>query len=139
MKVGVVSTARATHATPAATYRPYQSARQRERYRAAGPAEAMAPTTGASAADIDVLMGGGRQFFVPNTTIDEEGGTGSRTDGRDLRAEFQTAGYTYVWNKAGFNALTTSSLPVLGLFERSHMDYEYDRPTDSAVSRASPR
>jgi alkaline phosphatase len=38
-------------------------------------------------------MGGGRQFFVPSSVVDEEGGTGSRTDGRDLRAEFKAAGY----------------------------------------------
>jgi alkaline phosphatase len=75
-------------------------------------------------------MGGGRQYFLPTGVLDEEGGGGSRADGRDLRAEFQAAGYTYVWNKAGFDALTASNLPVLGLFERSHMEYEYDRPTD---------
>jgi alkaline phosphatase len=78
-----------------------------------------------------VLFGGGRQFFVPRTTVDEEGGTGSRTDGRDLRQEFQNQGYTYVWNQAGFNSLTRQQLPVLGLFERSHMEYEYDRATDA--------
>jgi alkaline phosphatase len=75
-------------------------------------------------------MGGGRQFFVPTGVVDEEGGTGSRTDGRDLRAQYQAAGYTYVWNTAGFNALTPASLPVLGLFERTHMEYEFDRPAD---------
>ena len=80
---------------------------------------------------IDLLFGGGRQFFVPTTTTDDEGGSGSRTDGRDLRAEFQGKGYSYVYNTAGFNALTRKSLPVLGLFERSHMEYEYDRPTDA--------
>jgi alkaline phosphatase len=79
---------------------------------------------------VDILMGGGRRFFVPTTTLDEEGGAGARTDGRNLRAEFQAAGYKYVWNKAGFATLTPASLPVLGLFEGGHMEYEVDRSTD---------
>jgi len=52
---------------------------------------------------IDILMGGGRQFFVPTGVSDEEGGGGSRSDKRDLRQEFQKVGYTYVWNRAGFD------------------------------------
>ena len=56
---------------------------------------------------------------------------GSRTDGRDLRVEYQSAGYTYVDNTAEFNGLTRQSLPVLGLFESSHMEWEWDRATDA--------
>jgi alkaline phosphatase len=129
MRVGVVSTARVTHATPAATY---AHINQRDNENAI--ASQALPTDPAYntrlGRGLDLLMGGGRQFFVPSGTRDEEGGMGSRTDGRDLRAEFQSTGYSYVWNTAGFNALTPGSLPVLGLFERSHMEYEYDRPTD---------
>ena len=55
---------------------------------------------------------------------------GFLTDGRNLRAEFQAAGYRYVWNSAGFNTLAPQHLPVLGLFERGHMEYEHDRPGD---------
>jgi alkaline phosphatase len=129
MKVGVVSTARATHATPAATY-----AHINQRDDESAIALQALPTDGSFnrrlGRGLDLLMGGGRQYFLPTGVLDEEGGGGSRADGRDLRAEFQAAGYTYVWNKAGFDALTASNLPVLGLFERSHMEYEYDRPTD---------
>jgi alkaline phosphatase len=129
MKVGVVSTAQITHATPAATYA-HINQRNNENAIAlqALPGDATYNTRLGSG--IDVLMGGGRRFFVPSGTNDEEGSAGSRSDGRDLRAEFQAAGYTYVWNKAGFDALNPSSGPVLGLFERGHMEYEYDRPTD---------
>ncbi len=130
MKVGVISTARITHATPAATYAHINN-RDNENAIAlqALPGD---PTFNDRLGDgIDLLIGGGRQFFVPSTVTDEEGGTGSRSDGRDLRREFQSAGYSYVWNTAGFNALNRASLPVLGLFERGHMEYEYDRPTDS--------
>jgi alkaline phosphatase len=73
---------------------------------------------------------------VPSNVIDEEGGTGSRSDGRDLRAEFQAAGYAYVWNSAQLANVTPRNLPLLGLFERSHMEYEYDRQTTRAASPA---
>ena len=132
MRVGVVSTARITHATPAATFAHINN-RDNEN------AIALQALPGDSTYNqrledgIDVLFGGGRQFFVPTTVVDEEGGTGSRTDGRDLRAEYAARGYSYVWNTAGFNALRPANLPVLGLFERSHMEYEYDRATDSGT------
>ncbi|MQA28525.1 MAG: alkaline phosphatase [Luteitalea sp.] len=129
MKVGVVSTARITHATPAATFA-HINQRDNENAIALQALRSDATYNRRLERGIDVLMGGGRQFFVPTTVVDEEGGAGSRTDGRDLRAEFATAGYTYVWDQAGFDALTPASLPVLGLFERGHMEYEVDRPTD---------
>jgi len=118
------------HATPAATFA-HINDRNNESAIAlqALPGD---PTYNTRLGDgIDLLFGGGRQFFVPTTTTDDEGSTGSRTDGRDLRAEFQGKGYSYVYNTAGFHSLTKKSLPVLGLFERSHMEYEYDRPSDA--------
>jgi alkaline phosphatase len=125
----VVSTARTTHATPAATYA-HINQRDNENAIALQALPSDATYNRRLGRGLDLLMGGGRQFFVPTTVTDEEGGAGSRTDGRDLRKEFQSAGYKYVWNTAGFSALTPASLPVLGLFERSHMEYEVDRPTD---------
>jgi alkaline phosphatase len=129
MKVGVVSTARITHATPAATFA-HINQRDNENAIALQALRTDATYNRRLERGIDLLMGGGRQFFVPTTVVDEEGDAGSRTDGRDLRAEFKAAGYKYVWNTAGFNALKTASLPVLGLFERGHMEYEADRATD---------
>ena len=129
MKVGVVSTAQITHATPAATYS-HINQRNNENDIALQALPTDSTYNHRLGDGIDVLMGGGRRFFVPTSVTDEEGGTGGRTDGRDLRTEFRAAGYSYVWDEAGFNALTHSSLPVLGLFERGHMEYEADRPTD---------
>jgi alkaline phosphatase len=129
MRVGVVSTAQITHATPAATYA-HINQRNNENDIALQALPTDAAYNQRLGNGVDVLMGGGRRFFVPAGVADEEGGGGSRSDGRDLRAEFQAAGYTYVWNAAGFSGLTGASLPVLGLFERGHMEYEYDRPTD---------
>lgn len=127
--VGIVSTARITHATPAACY-----AKVNERNAEEAIALQLLPTDAtyntALGGGVDVIFGGGRRFFVPNGVADEEGSSGRRTDGRDLRAEFQAAGYTYVWNQAGFNGLTAGSGPVIGLFENSHMEYEFDRSMD---------
>lgn len=130
MRVGVVSTAQITHATPAATY-----AHINQRNNENDIALQALPTDGTFnkrlGKGLDLLMGGGRRFFVPNNAVDEEGGSGSRTDGRNLRAEYQAAGYSYVWNQSGFDALKPTNLPVLGLFERGHMEYEADRLTDA--------
>jgi alkaline phosphatase len=132
MRVGVVSTARITHATPAATFAHINN-RDNESAIALQALPSDASFNRRLGRGIDVLLGGGRQFFVPAGTTDEEGGGGSRADGRDLRREFQAAGYSYVWNRGGFQSLAPSNLPVLGLFERSHMEYEYDRPTDQGT------
>lgn len=129
MRTGVVSTARITHATPASCYAHIDD-------RDAEGAIALQvlpgdPTYNPALGDgVDLVLGGGRQFFLPTTAIDEEGGTGSRTDGRDLRAEFQAAGYTYAWNDDQLEATRPADLPLLGLFERSHMEFEVDRPSD---------
>ena len=130
MKTGVISTARITHATPAATYA-HINDRNDENAIALQALPGDATYNTALRDGVDLLFGGGRQFFVPSGVADEEGGTGSRSDGRDLRREFQDAGYTYAFNQAGFNALQNDDLPVLGLFERSHMEYEYDRRGDT--------
>lgn len=130
MKVGVVSTARITHATPAATYAHINN-RDNENAIALQSLPTDATYNDALGDGIDVIFGGGRRHFVPNTLLDEESARGSRTDGRDLRAEYQAAGYTYVSNAAGFNGLRRQSLPVLGLFESSHMEWEWDRASDA--------
>jgi alkaline phosphatase len=91
MRVGVISTARVTHATPAACYAHIDD-RDRENDIALQALPGDASYNAALGGGIDLIMGGGRQFFLPTSVIDEEGGAGSRTDGRDLRAEFQAAG-----------------------------------------------
>jgi alkaline phosphatase len=124
-----VSTAQITHATPAATYA-HVNQRNNENDIALQALPTDSTYNVRLRRGVDLLMGGGRRFFVPNKVTDEEGVTGARGDGRDLRAEYQAAGYKYVWNKSGFNGLTSSSLPAIGLFESGHMEYEFDRPGD---------
>lgn len=142
MATGVVSTARATHATPAATFS--HSANRNWESDSAMPEEAKA----AGCVDIarqmiespfgngpDVLMGGGRTNFMPADQTDPEypDQSGRRKDGRDLIATWQQRhpGGNYVWNAAQF-AAAPADAPLLGLFEPSHMQYEHDRPADAA-------
>ena len=125
---GVVSTARLTHATPGATYAhvchrntEYEIARQ-----------AVPGGDGFNAAlgtGVDVLMGGISQYWRPyNATTNPAG----RPDGRDLVAELQAKGYTFVSDLTTFNAApTVAGTKVIGLYDfaktEGHMSYELDR------------
>ncbi|MEM9494407.1 MAG: alkaline phosphatase [Pseudomonadota bacterium] len=137
MATGVVSTARLTHATPAAVYS-HSPSRGWE-------ADANMPK---GAIDfgcrdiarqliefeygdgLEVAMGGGREKFMPMETADpeDEDVTGDRKDGRDLTAEWsaKSPAHVYVWDKKGFEALSDDARP-LALFDRSHMTYEIER------------
>ena len=144
LSTGVVSTARVTHATPAATYA-HTSTRDWETKTAAVPAAGV-PDIAAQAIDnfglgktgdgIEVLLGGGRTKFLPNTVNDPEdaGKKGERTDGRNLIAEYQVKfDANYVWNKTQFDAINLANTHrLIGLFERSHMEFEHDRAADFA-------
>ena len=147
MSTGVISTARITHATPAAGY-----AHSADRnWEADGDLPEEAVTAGCS--DIarqliefpygdgfDLALGGGRRSFIGENMTDpeDEEAVGSRTDGRDLTAEWVEAGGAYVFDQAGFAALDAASeAPVLGLFNGSHMEYEYDRINEHAAIDAA--
>ncbi len=155
---GIVSTARLTHATPAALYS-HTSVRDWE-------ADANLPVTdlntgaacrGSTAAvkdiarqlievspavraSLKVAIGGGRTNFLPSTFTDPEYATikGRRLDGRNLADEWVASrgtmgGAAYVWNKAQFNAVDPANTSyLLGLFEPSHVQYEADKALDGA-------
>jgi len=143
LSTGVVSTARITHATPAACYakspdRNWEDdSKLPEEAKAAGFMDIADQLVHFPFGDgIEVALGGGRRHFLPNTMQDpeDEGAFGRRTDGRDLTREWEEQGWRarYVWNKAQFDAINPRRVrKLLGLFERSHMEYEYDRPTDA--------
>jgi alkaline phosphatase len=143
---GVVSTARVTHATPAAAYAhtPFRDWEADANMPAAAIAEGCidiarqlvewAPGNG-----LNVALGGGRTYFLPTTATDPETPTlrGRRRDGRDLTAQwlarYPNNNAAYVWNLAQFNAIDpTRTQYLLGLFEPSHMQYETDRARDTA-------
>lgn len=144
---GVISTARITHATPAATYAhtPNRDWEANANLPAAAVtsgvkdiAAQMIDNFGAGAIGdgLEVALGGGRTYFLPNTAFDPEYTTtkGRRTDGRNLITEFTSKfGGEYVWNKAQFDAINpVATTKLLGLFEPSHMQYDFDRPADTA-------
>jgi alkaline phosphatase len=84
----------------------------------------------------EVIMGGGRDRFLPATADDPEDKDrkGSRKDGRDLIQEWQTRysnSGTFIWNEEQFDKVDANTPRVMGLFERSHMRYEADRLKDN--------
>lgn len=119
---GVVTTTRVTHATPAATYAHFCH-RDLENDIAAALVPGGTGFNGAlSATGLDVVLGGGTQFFLPK----DKGG--KRSDGRDLIAEMKAKNYAYAGNAAEFKAVDAStSTHLFGLFTASHMSYDLDR------------
>jgi alkaline phosphatase len=80
---------------------------------------------------VDVIMGGGREYMIPQGTVDEEKMPSKRTDNRNLIAEMQKKGYVYVSDKAGFDRIDTArTRKLLGLFNGDQMNYEFDRAKD---------
>ncbi|MDQ3564236.1 MAG: alkaline phosphatase [Pseudomonadota bacterium] len=151
---GVVTTARLTHATPAANYahtavRDWESdseIRSHEETNGlpAGScmvkdiARQLIELPNAVKDSLKVALGGGRSYFQPDTLVDpEDGGTnmGRRKDGRDLTAEWVSTrgtGAKFVYDQAGFDAADPAATSyLLGLFERSHVEYEHDRASDT--------
>lgn len=143
LSTGIVSTARITHATPAAAYA-HSSERNWERDTQV-PVGAMNKDIASQLIDnfggdsgdgdgIEVVLGGGRREFLPNTLTDPEdvGAKGRRADGRNLAAEYETKfNGKFVYDRAGFDAFDIDSgKRLLGLFEQSHMQYEHDRSAD---------
>ena len=147
LATGIVSTARLTHATPAANYahsmaRSFESDANAAALRNAGDCVDIArqliefTDNVAGSNGLEVALGGGRREFLPNLDgIDpEEGAAGQRLDDRDLTREWveRHDDAAYVWNAEQFAAVDTSEVShLLGLFESSHMEYELDRAGDS--------
>jgi len=143
LATGIVSTARITHATPAANFahvpnRNWESdADLPELARGQGCTDIARQLVDYDEGDgIEVVLGGGRRAFLPADAVDPEypERSGGRGDGVDLVAEWQARrdGSRYVWDQAGFDALDpTGPGPVLGLFEPSHMQWEADRAQDA--------
>ena len=142
LSTGVVSTATVTHATPASCYahspdRNWES----DANLPAAAKQAGFPDIARQLIEFpygngpEVVLGGGRSRFLPRTMSDPEddGQTGERADGRNLVNEWlaKRPRSVYAWNKSQFDAAdprTTDRL--LGLFERSFMEFEHDRPKD---------
>lgn len=140
---GIVTTARLTHATPAATYahgpeRDWEGDSEMPRNALdRGCEDFAAQLIGFRYGDgPEVAMGGGRRYFLPESATDPESpqDRGTRKDGRDLTAEWLATRHdaAYVWNQQQLDALDlTHTQHLLGLFAPSHMQYEADRDRDA--------
>lgn len=144
MSTGTVSTARLTHATPAANYahtasRDWEADSDlSEEAVANGCTDIAAQLLDFSYGDgLEVALGGGRTNFLPDTVADPEDPEemGARADAQDLTQRWteQYENAAYVWNQEQFSAVDAEATEhLLGLFEPSHMQYEADRESDTA-------
>lgn len=143
LSTGVVTTARLTHATPAATYahvpeRNWENDHELSQEAVDNGCKDIARQLieFPYGDGLEVAMGGGRCNFWPRKMADLEdaGKTGERDDQRNLTEEWVSNYHNaaFVWNKAQFDAIDAGKTDhLLGLFERSHMEYNVDRPSDT--------
>jgi alkaline phosphatase len=154
---GIVSTAKITHATPAATYANSPDRNWESISNMPDEAKTMGCTDIASQLvdfesrlesklnrgndhpnidGIDVAFGGGRNAFYSEDPASIAGfaetvGQGNRDDGRNLIDTWVNQDGRYIMDREGFNNIDSSdSRNVLGLFENSHMRYEANRNED---------
>jgi alkaline phosphatase len=134
---GVVTTARLTHATPAATYA-HICHRDAEYNISAQAVPGGAGFNPALGTGIDVMMGGVSYYWKPFDVTNNKRG---RPDGRDLVAEMQAKGYSFASDLTTFNAApSTGGSKLLALFDQAqaqgHMSYELDRDPTKEPSLA---
>ncbi|KAJ1816348.1 vacuolar alkaline phosphatase [Coemansia sp. RSA 2599] len=129
MATGLVVTSRITHATPGA-FSAHTLSRNMEdliaEYQIGN--YSLGPV-------VDLMFGGGRCHFMPNTKPEAS----CRMDDRDLWADAEAAGFRTLSSRKEFDALDTADaklLPLLGLMAPSHMDYEIDRDSKEQPSLA---
>ncbi|MDG2089504.1 MAG: alkaline phosphatase [Gammaproteobacteria bacterium] len=157
---GIVTSARLTHATPAAVY---AKTPERDWESTTTPNDEDLPNDCADIASqlvnfsqrlnatvypenqslseidgIDVAFGGGRAMFFdedPDSLVGFSEGVdeGRRDDGRNLIREWINQGGTYVMDQSSFDNLNDQiSSNILGLFNPSHMRFKADRQNDEA-------
>lgn len=137
--LGVVTTARLTHATPATAFahspdRDWENeSAMPQKAKELGCEDIASQFVSFNEGEgFKVAFGGGRREFLPNNVKDSEypEKQGKRTDNRNLIEEWKKRHNSgqYVSNSAEFNNIKVDDKTrVLGLFEPSHMQYEVDR------------
>lgn len=114
--MGVITTTRITHATPA-TFTAHSNDRDNEALIAEQQLD-FAP---------ELLAGGGTNYLIPKSESNSK-----RSDNRNLIQEYEDKGYTYFNDLNTFdNQVAEVNTPVLATFNDSHMDYEIDTPDDA--------
>lgn len=113
---GLVTTTEITHATPAGF-----AASVGDR----GAATAIA--TQYLERQLDVLLGGGEQYFAAT----------KRSDKRDLKAEYRAAGYQVMETKTDLEQASLSQR-WLGIFASGHMPFSLDHAHDAKLRSSTP-
>lgn len=132
MAVGVVSTTRVTHATPAAVFahvpdRDWEGADKAfpKAERGKGCKDIASQLVDVTAnGGLDIVLAGGTNQFLPTDA------GGKRDDGKNLIADWKArvARGQYVDSAAAFRSLDEGAAgPVLGLFNKDHLSFEVDR------------
>lgn len=138
---GIISTARLTHATPAAAYAESASRNWEDDTDFRGAPDPSCKDIAQQLIDwpagdgFEVALGGGRRHFLTDETFDPEytDKTGGRGDERDLVTAWTAKSDSHIYMATGdeFAAADfATDAKVLGLFEPSHMQYEIDRAED---------
>lgn len=125
MAVGLVTTVQMAHATPAAF-----TSHVFSRYMMTEIASQMMDH------QVDVLLGGGEDEFLPSSEQGCYPEWGERTDGRDLISETVAAGTTYVCTPTAFAAVPTTTTRLLGLFADEGMTRPFS-PTLAQMTQKS--
>ncbi|MDR2844507.1 MAG: alkaline phosphatase [Puniceicoccales bacterium] len=110
MATGLVTTATATHATPAGFVANTKNRRD-ESIIARQYLERR----------VDIILGGGTKFFDAK-----------------LCNEFKSAGYKIILSRDGLLAQPAAFAPLLGLFAESHLPYTINRDNDPALQATAP-
>jgi len=124
--VGLVTTVQVAHATPASF-----AAHNADRDDYLGIALDM------FGHNVDVLLGGGEDYFLPVGTPGCYPDDGDRTDNRNLIDEAVAKGYTHVCNAADFNAVDPNATDrLLGTFADTAMTRPYAPGLDEMAAKA---
>lgn len=136
---GLITDTRVTHATPAGFY-----ANTVDRGNETEIARQLAEDY-----EIEVIMGGGAAYFLPENTqvSDDSGFTGlspnlncksKRKDKRNLIKTLTDKGYTVVCTKTELSRLNQNTSKVLGLFAGSEMNATIDRDDENTGEPSIP-
>lgn len=145
--VGLVTNMRVTHATPAPLYAhspnrwwEYDAKINPEKDKRMCKDIARQLVEDYPGRNIQVILGGGREVLMPNTTFDPEypEKRGKRTDNKLLTDTWKKykreskSKYQYVWNKKDFDKVDPKKTDyLLGLFEPGHLYDITDRDEQS--------
>lgn len=65
---------------------------------------------------VDVILSGGEEWFLPEGVKGRHGGTGRRTDGRDLVAWAKKQGFVVVYDRKELEGVPAGTKKLLGIF-----------------------